>query len=88
MFAVIVQVLRVHAQCSTNDVAQYGAKAILNVAMSDRAIQQRFVTMGARPLLEAIAADPASSAKAKEKAREALAKLPLEALLTLPANGY
>ena len=71
----IVQVLCAHTQCRTHDIAEKGAWAILNVAWSDELIQQRFVAGGARPVLEAIIADPASSAEAQEKAREALKKL-------------
>ena len=73
--AVIVRALQRHATCRTKNVALFGARAILNVAWSDRAIQQRFVAAGARAVLQAILADPASSAEAKEKAREALKKL-------------
>ena len=71
----ILRALREHATCRTKDVALYGAWAIFNVAWSDRAIQQRFVAAGARAVLQAIVADPASSAQAKENAREALKKL-------------
>ena len=71
----IVQALRTHSRCRTNDVAKQGAWAILHVAWSDREIKQRFVAAGARAVLEAIAADPDSSAEAKEKARGALEKL-------------
>ena len=73
--AVIVRALREYATCRTKNVALYGAWAILYVAWSDRAIQQRFVAAGARAVLEAIIADPASSEQAKETAREALKKL-------------
>ena len=55
--------------------AQLGAWAILNVARSDREIKQRFVAAGARAVLEAIAADPDSSAEAEDRARQALEKL-------------
>ena len=73
--AVIVRALREHATCRTKDVALQGAWAILHVAWTDRAIQQRFVAAGARAVLQAIIADPASSAESQGKAREALKKL-------------
>ena len=78
-----MRALREYATCRTIDAAKQGAWAILNVAWSDRAIQQRFVAMGARVVLQAIIDDPASSAQAKEKAREALKKL--EKLVVLVA---
>ena len=75
--AVLMRVLRTYATCRTHDVAYRGLGAILSVAWSDQAIQQRFVAAGAREVVEAFRDDPATSTKAMKKACRTLEQLTL-----------
>ena len=84
--AVIVKVLRMYTRFQANaiqykyvheihEVAYRGVGAILSVAWSDQAIQQRFVAAGARELVEAFRDDYATQQEAKEEARRTLGQL-------------
>ena len=65
--------MRAHAKVDA--VAVQGSIAIYNLATGNTSNKQRFLAQGAFTVLQAIAADPASPIKTKDKARDALGRL-------------
>ena len=72
--AVVMGAIRTHAQCRSSDVACVSSKAIYQLTVDAALALQEFMAAGVRAVLEAIQADPGSSAQAKECAQFCIRK--------------